>query len=81
MDSKETVTPLTRSEAGSRRKNSLAIAVILVFLVTLFYAVTIVRLKGNVANRAKMQSSGGVVDSKPEMPKAPKAITGGKQVN
>ena len=81
MDTKDTVTPLTRSAARSRRKNSLAIALILIFLVSLFYAVTLVRLKGNVVNRAKMQTSGGLLKGKPVMPKTPKAAVDGKQVN
>jgi hypothetical protein len=44
--------------ARLRRRKSLAIALILGLLVSLFYAVTIVRLKGNVAKRAQQQTSG-----------------------
>lgn len=42
----------TEEELKKRRKRSLAIALILVGLVVLFFAVTIVRLGGNVADRA-----------------------------
>lgn len=51
--------PMTSAEGQSRRKLSITIGLILGFLVVSFYAVTIVRLKGNVAKRAQMQSSGG----------------------
>lgn len=50
--------PMTSAEGQSRRKLSITIGLILGFLVVSFYAVTIVRLKGNVAKRAQMQSSG-----------------------
>lgn len=38
-------------DASRRRKRSIAIAIMLVALVVLFYAATIVRLGGNVLNR------------------------------
>ena len=42
----------TRQELATRRKRSIAIALVLVGLVVLFYVTTIVRLGGNVADRA-----------------------------
>ncbi len=43
---------LTPEQKKSRRQRSIAIAAILVGLVVLFYLVTLVRLGGNVAERA-----------------------------
>jgi hypothetical protein len=43
---------LTPEQQKSRRSRSIAIGLILVGLVVLFYIVTIVRLGGNVAERA-----------------------------
>ena len=42
----------TRQELAARRKRSIAIALVLVALTVLFYVTTIVRLGGNVADRA-----------------------------
>ncbi len=42
----------TRRELAARRKRSIAIALVLVALTVLFYVTTIVRLGGNVADRA-----------------------------
>lgn len=41
-----------RDDQKKRRRRSIAIALILVSLVVLFYVITIVRLGGNVADRA-----------------------------
>lgn len=43
-----------KSEAAARimRRRSIAIAILLGLMVVLFYAATLVRLGGNVANRA-----------------------------
>jgi hypothetical protein len=43
---------LTAAEAKTRRKRSLALALILGGLVILFFVTTIVRLGGNVAERS-----------------------------
>jgi len=50
--SEEQFERLTVAEARKRRTRSIAIALILVGLVVLFYAVTVVRIGGNIANRA-----------------------------
>ncbi len=42
----------TKQELAARRKRSIAIALVLVALTVLFYVTTIVRLGGNVADRA-----------------------------
>ncbi len=41
----------TREELAARRKRSIAIALVCVALMVLFYVTTIVRLGGNVAER------------------------------
>ncbi len=41
-----------QDDQKKRRRRSIAIALILVSLVVLFYVITIVRLGGNVADRA-----------------------------
>ncbi len=41
----------TKEELAARRKRSIAIALVLVALMILFYITTIVRLGGNVADR------------------------------
>ncbi|MGI9463968.1 MAG: hypothetical protein ACR2OM_08510 [Aestuariivirgaceae bacterium] len=41
----------TKEELAARRKRSIAIALVLVALMVLFYITTIVRLGGNVADR------------------------------
>ena len=51
-------TPMTLEDSNSRRKNSLVIGLVLFALVALFYAVTIVKLQGNVAKRMSMKSTG-----------------------
>jgi hypothetical protein len=43
---------LTPEQQKSRRSRSIAIALILVALIVMFYLVTIVRLGGNIAERA-----------------------------
>lgn len=43
--------PLTEKQVAARRHRSIAIALALGALVLLFYAATIVRMGGNVANR------------------------------
>jgi hypothetical protein len=42
---------LTPEQQKNRRSRSIAIALVLVGLVVLFYLVTLVRLGGNIANR------------------------------
>lgn len=42
----------SKEELATRRKRSIAIALVLVALMVLFYITTIVRLGGNVADRA-----------------------------
>ena len=49
-------TPMTIEDSNSRRKNSLVIGLVLFALVALFYAVTIVKLQGNIAKRMSMKS-------------------------
>ena len=49
-------TPMSIEEGHARRKNSLVIGLVLFALAVLFYAVTIVRLQGNVAKRMSMPS-------------------------
>ena len=51
-DDQETPIVLTEQEKRRRRARSLAIAFALAALVVIFYLVTIVRLGGNVFNRA-----------------------------
>jgi len=43
---------LSAEQTQKRRTRSIAIALILAGLVVLFYAVTVVKLGGNIANRA-----------------------------
>ena len=43
---------MTDEDVKKRRRRSIAIALILVGLVVLFYVITLVRLGGNVADRA-----------------------------
>lgn len=43
---------LNEDQVRQRRSRSIAIAVILLGMVALFYGVTLVRLGGNIANRA-----------------------------
>ena len=52
-----TLTPLSLEEGRARRKMSIAIGLVLAFLVVAFYAVTLVRLQDNVAKR--IDSQGG----------------------
>ena len=48
-----TETPImTDEDVKKRRRRSIAIALILVGMVVLFYVITLVRLGGNVADRA-----------------------------
>lgn len=42
----------TKEELATRRKRSIVIAIVLVAVMALFYVTTIVRLGGNVAERA-----------------------------
>lgn len=42
----------TKQELAARRKRSIVIAIVLVAVMFLFYVTTIVRLGGNVAERA-----------------------------
>ena len=42
----------TKEELAARRKRSIAIALVLVAVMILFYVTTIVRLGGNVADQA-----------------------------
>jgi len=49
--SSEYPVPLTEKQVAARRHRSIAIALALGALVLLFYAATIVRMGGNVANR------------------------------
>ncbi len=42
----------TKEELAARRKRSIAIALVLAAVMILFYVTTIVRLGGNVADRA-----------------------------
>ncbi len=54
---KSNITPMTRQEGQSRRKLSITIGVILALMVSLFYAVTLVRLQGNMAERASTKKA------------------------
>ena len=42
---------LTEEQVRQRRSRSIAIAVILLGMVAMFYGITLVRLGGNIANR------------------------------
>ena len=70
------IKPMTSTEGQSRRKLSITIGLILGFLVVSFYAVTIVRLKGNVAKRAQMQSSGSYGSGQTVVPETVKPKQG-----
>ncbi len=52
-------TPMSSEEGQARRKNSIVIGLVLFAMVALFYAVTIVRLQGNMAKREAMASQSG----------------------
>ena len=51
------IQPMTREQSKTRHKNSVAIGLALGLLVLMFYAVTIVRLQGNVAKRSAMSNA------------------------
>jgi len=54
--------PLTDKQVAARRHRSIAIALALGALVLLFYAATIVRMGGNVANRPLSVIGAGVLN-------------------
>lgn len=58
------IKPMTIAEGQTRRKNSIAIALMLGLLVALFYTVTLVRLKDNVdRNRTAMNQTSGAAET------------------
>lgn len=75
------ITPMTRLEGQSRRKLSVTIGVILALLVMLFYAVTVVRLQGNVAKRLSMQSGASMPKQELVTPVRPTATSNTKQAH
>ena len=65
------ITPMSKEEGRSRRKTSITIGLILAFLVASFYVVTLVRLKGNVDKRHKIETTGGSTSKSTPASKAP----------
>ncbi len=63
-------TPMTKEDSRSRGKLSLVIGLILGGLVLSFYAVTIVRIKDNLARRQQLEAQG--IKVPPAIPGAPR---------
>ena len=76
MTDSEQFAPLSIKEGLARRKNSIAIALVLVFLVILFYAVTLVQLQGNMAKRKEMKPAQEVTVEKTVAPSSDQSGSG-----
>ena len=62
------IDPMTPTELQSRRKMSITIGLILAFLVVAFYAVTLVRLQGNMVKRAELDAASSAAATQKSLP-------------